>query len=273
MKNKPRKQSFADKPKKNAKNQKNASFQQLPDDEVWLWGIHAVSAALKNSQRKKIRCFFSRNGAQKLGLDPDNLPHYATLADPKEIDRLIPNDAVHQGALLHSRELDGEDFETILINGEGPIVILDQVTDPQNVGAVYRSCAAFGAKAVIVQTRNSPALSGALAKAAVGAIDIIPEVAVVNLSRSIKALADAGWWVVGMDGNTDIEISDAFDTPAPLAIVMGAEGTGIRQLVAKGCNQLAKIPILPAMESLNVASAASIALYEASKQRTKLAKK
>lgn len=239
------------------------SYQQLPEGEVWIWGIHAVASALKNSSRKKIRAFFSRNGAQKLGLDSEHLPHYAKLVEPKDIDKLIPADAVHQGVALHTTELDGEEFEEILANGEGPIVILDQVTDPQNVGAVFRSCAAFGAKAVIMQTRNSPTLGGALAKAAVGAVDIVPEVPVVNLSRAVKALTDAGWWVVGMDGNTETEIFEAFDTPLPLAIVMGAEGSGIRPLIAKGCSQLAKIDISSQMESLNVSSATSIALYEA----------
>ncbi|ACT59790.1 TrmH family RNA methyltransferase [Hirschia baltica] len=266
MKNKPRKQSFADNTKKNYKNQKKPTYQQLPEGEVWIWGVHAVASALKNNSRKKIRAFFTRNGAQKLGLDAEHLPHYAQLADPKDIDKLVPPDSVHQGVVLHARELDGVDFEDVLANGEGPIVILDQVTDPQNVGAVFRSCAAFGAKAVIMQTRNSPNLGGALAKAAVGAIDIIPEVAVVNISRAVTALSDAGWWVVGMDGNTEIDIAQAFDTPAPLAIVMGAEGSGIRPLIAKGCSQLAKISISPQMESLNVSSAASIALYEANRQ-------
>lgn len=266
MKNKPRNWSNADNSKKFEKKQKNTTYQQLPEGEVWIWGVHAVSSALQNNSRKKIRAFFSRNGAQKLGLDPEQLPHFAQLADPKDIDKILPPDSVHQGVALHARELDGEDFETILINGEGPIVILDQVTDPQNVGAIFRSCAAFGAKAVIMQTRNSPTLGGALTKAAVGAVDVIPEVAVVNLSRAVNALTNAGWWVVGMDGNTDVEIEQAFDTPAPLAIVMGAEGSGIRQLVAKGCSQLAKIPIQAQMESLNVSNAASIALYEAQRR-------
>ncbi|WP_018995945.1 23S rRNA (guanosine(2251)-2'-O)-methyltransferase RlmB [Hirschia maritima] len=269
MKNKPRKQSFADKPKKNYKNQKKSTYQQLPEGEVWIWGVHAVSSALKNSERKNLRAFLSRNGAQKLGLNADSLPHFAQLSDPKDIDRLLPPDSVHQGVALHTTELNGAEFEDVLANGEGPIVILDQVTDPQNVGAVFRSAAAFDAKAVVMQTRNSPKLGGALAKAAVGAIDTIPEVAVVNLSRAVTALADAGWWVVGMDGNTDVDISEAFDTPAPLAIVMGAEGSGIRPLIAKACSQLAKIPISQKMESLNVSSAASIALYEASRQLLK----
>ncbi|MFC7290038.1 23S rRNA (guanosine(2251)-2'-O)-methyltransferase RlmB [Hirschia litorea] len=267
MKNKPRNWSNADNSKKFEKKQKNSTYQHLPEGEVWIWGVHAVSSALKNSSRKKIRALLSRNGAQKLGLDPDHLPHYAQLADPKDLDKFLPPDSVHQGVALHARELEGQDFESILAQGEGPIIILDQVTDPQNVGAIFRSAAAFDAKAVIMQTRNSPKLGGALAKAAVGAVDIIPEVAVVNLSRAVNALTDAGWWVVGMDGNTDTDIAQAFNTTAPLAIVMGAEGSGIRQLVAKACSQLAKIPIQASMESLNVSNATSIALYEAQRQK------
>lgn len=265
MKNKPRNKSFTDKTKKVTKKAKPSSFQSLPDGEVWIWGLHAAAAALKNSDRKIIRAFFSRNAAQKIGLNPDDLPHFAKLCDPKDLDLVLPPNSVHQGVALHARELSGVSLEDVIENAQGPVLILDQVTDPQNVGAIFRSAAAFGAKAVILQTRNAPPLSGALAKASVGAIDMVPEVSVVNISRAIEAFVDAGWWVVGMAGDTDTTIDIAFDTPAPLAIVMGAEGDGLRPLVMKHCSQLAKIPIEPQMESLNVASATAIALYEAQK--------
>ena len=145
-------------------------------------------------------------------------------------------------------------------------MILDQVTDPQNVGAIFRSAAAFGIGGVVMQTRNAPALGGALAKAATGAIEIVDEIRAVNLSRAIDALTDAGWKVIGLDGSAEQTLDEAFAGNEPLAIVMGAEGEGLRQGVAKACSGLARIPIGVQMESLNVSNAAAIAFYEASKR-------
>jgi 23S rRNA (guanosine2251-2'-O)-methyltransferase len=173
---------------------------------------------------------------------------------------------VHQGLAVRCTPLDGLDISEAAVLSEKPLVILDQLTDPQNVGAVFRSAAAFGVGGVIMQTRNAPALGGALAKAAAGAIERVEEIRVVNLSRAIDALRDAGWRVIGLDGSAEQTLGEAFAGDEPLAIVLGAEGAGIRPGVAKACSGLARIPIGEAMESLNVSNAAAIAFYEAARR-------
>jgi 23S rRNA (guanosine2251-2'-O)-methyltransferase len=144
------------------------------------------------------------------------------------------------------------------------IVMLDQITDPQNVGAVFRSALAFGAKGIVVQDRHSPALAGALAKAAAGATERLPCVRATNLSRALERLGDLGWRAVGMDGSAEMTLDAALDA-RPTVIVMGSEGDGIRRLVAEHCEVLAKIPMPGGFESLNVSNAAAIALYEATR--------
>lgn len=268
MKNQPRNRPDAAKTRKSAPGQKNSNFQPLPEDEVWIWGTHAADAALKNPLRTIKQALVSRNAAQKLGLNPDALPAFARLEEPRNLDHVLPAGAVHQGVALRAAQLDGVSIEEIADACEGPVIILDQVTDPQNVGAIFRSAAAFGAKAVVMQTRKSPPLMGALAKAAAGAVDIVPEVRAVNIARAIDALTDAGWTVIGMAGETDTPIEAAFKHAGPVAIVMGAEGSGLRPAVAKACTGLARIPIHADMESLNVSNAAAISLYEATRTRT-----
>jgi 23S rRNA (guanosine2251-2'-O)-methyltransferase len=146
-----------------------------------------------------------------------------------------------------------------------PVLVLDQITDPQNIGALFRSAAAFGARAVIVQDRRTPPLSCALAKAAAGAIEKIPCVEVVNIARAIEALQELGYFCAGLAGDANTEIGSL--PVAPLALVMGAEGDGLRRLVAEKCDQLFRIPIQSDMESLNVSTAAAISLYEAQRSR------
>ena len=265
MKNQPRNRSDAARRRKSVTRQKNNDFQPLPEGQVWLWGVHAGQAAVENAQRRILSGYVTRNAAIKIDLDPDNLPERFSLCDPAEIDQRLPSGAVHQGVALIATELPGEDLGDIAARGEGPVVILDQVTDPQNVGAIMRSAAAFGVKAVIMQTRKSPPLMGALAKAAAGAVETIPDIRVVNIARAIDTLRGANWHVVGLAGETETELKSAFDTSAPLAIVLGAEGPGLRPAVAKACDELARIPIHSQMESLNVSNAAAIAFYEAAK--------
>jgi len=240
---------------------REASFEE--HGEVWIWGIHAAAAALANPMRRISKGYVSPNAAERAGLDARSLPKFMELMEPKDIDMRLPPGAVHQGLAVRCKPLDGPDIADVAMQPEKPLVILDQVTDPQNVGAIFRSAAAFGIGGVVMQTRNAPALGGALAKAATGAIEIVDEIRAVNLSRAIDALTDAGWKVIGLDGTAEQTLDEAFAGPEPLAIVMGAEGEGLRQGVAKACSGLARIPIGSQMESLNVSNAAAIAFYEA----------
>jgi 23S rRNA (guanosine2251-2'-O)-methyltransferase len=243
---------------------RDAAFQE--NGEVWIWGLHAAGAALANRRRKISKALVSRNAAYRAGLDPEALPKFAELLEPKEIDQRLPPGAVHQGLAVRCAPLDGPDIGDAAIRPERPLVILDQLTDPQNVGAVFRSAAAFGIAGVVMQTRNAPLLGGALAKAAAGAIERVDEIRAVNISRAIDALVDAGWRVIGLDGSAEQTLDQAFAGPEPLAIVLGAEGAGIRPGVAKACTGLARIPIGAGMESLNVSNAAAIAFYEAARR-------
>jgi 23S rRNA (guanosine2251-2'-O)-methyltransferase len=147
------------------------------------------------------------------------------------------------------------------------VLILDGVTDPQNVGAAFRSAAAFGARAVVLQDRKSPPLTGVLAKAAAGAIELVPHVRVVNLGRAVEHLRNLGYATVGLEGEADLTLAEALTAKRPAALVLGAEGKGLRPGVADACELRARIPIAAAMESLNVAAAAAIALYEAARAR------
>jgi 23S rRNA (guanosine2251-2'-O)-methyltransferase len=243
---------------------RDAAFEE--NGEVWIWGLHAAGAVLANPKRRISKAYVSRNAAHRAGLDADALPAFAELLEPREIDERLPAGAVHQGLAVRCKPLDGLDISEAVALPDKPLVVLDQVTDPQNVGAVFRSAAAFGVGGVVMQTRNAPLLGGALAKASAGAIERVEEIRAVNLSRAIDTLRAAGWRVIGLDGAAEQTIGEAFAGDEPLAIVLGAEGGGIRPGVAKACTGLARIPIGAAMESLNVSNAAAIAFYEAAKR-------
>jgi 23S rRNA (guanosine2251-2'-O)-methyltransferase len=243
---------------------RDAAFQD--GDNVWIWGIHAAGAALANPRRKIKEAVLTRNAAIRVGLDPDALPPQARVTDPKDIDQRLPPGAVHQGAAVKTAPLDPVDINDFVVLPDKPLVILDQVTDPQNVGAIFRSAAAFGFGGVVMQTRNAPALGGALAKAAAGAIESVDEIRAVNISRAIDALRDAGWRVVGLEGSAELTLGEAVACPEPVAVVMGAEGAGLRPGVAKACSHLARIAIASEMESLNVSNAAAIAFYEVARR-------
>jgi 23S rRNA (guanosine2251-2'-O)-methyltransferase len=188
------------------------------------------------------------------------------IVESQEIIKRLPSNAVHQGVALQIPPLEPLTLEEMATPAKGVILMLDQITDPQNVGALFRSAAAFGARGIVLQDRNAPALTGTLAKAAAGAVDKIPHATAVNLSRALERLADLGWRAIGMDGTADATLADAMDG-TPTVIVLGSEGEGIRRLVAEHCDLLAKIPMPGGFESLNVSAAGAIALYEASKPR------
>jgi 23S rRNA (guanosine2251-2'-O)-methyltransferase len=188
------------------------------------------------------------------------------IADNARISQSLPPGAVHQGAALKGPPPASAALADFAALPGAVLLMLDQVTDPQNVGAILRSAAAFGAAGVILQDRHAPRLDGALAKAAAGAVDALAVARVVNLSRALEELEELGWRAVGLDGAGERPLSAALDG-APTVLVLGSEGDGLRRLVAEHCDEIAKIPMPGGFESLNVSAAAAVALYEASKAR------
>lgn len=228
--------------------------------QVRLWGRHAVEAALKNPTRQHRKLWATRDGIASLdGELPADFP--VEYADTPDLDRLVARDAPHQGLVLECAPLEDLHLDEVLDAENGqPILVLDQVTDPHNVGALLRSAAAFGAAALVTQDRHAPPESGVVAKSASGALELVPWVRVVNLARALEQMAEAGYWRIGLAGEADAVLADALPA-GPVALVLGAEGEGMRHNIAEHCDALARLPIAPAMESLNVSNAGAIALY------------
>jgi 23S rRNA (guanosine2251-2'-O)-methyltransferase len=237
----------------------------------WVWGWHAVEAALSNPRRAPPRRLLaSEDRARQLN---ERFGRLAALevAEPAQFTKALPAGAVHQGVALKIDPPEPFSIDELAEDTGGALVMLDQLTDPQNVGAIFRSAAAFGARGIILQDRNAPALAGALAKAAVGAVDILPHARVTNLSRALERLADLGWRAVGLDGAAQETLEAVLDE-RPTVLVLGSEGEGLRRLVSEHCDALARIPMPGGFESLNVSAAAAVALYELSRPRGKPAK-
>ena len=235
----------------------------------WLWGAHAVEAALANPLRELLRVVATPERARAaeaaLRRRPGDAPVRIEAADAGEVARLLPPGAVHGGVAALAAELPDPGLEALLEPARGVLMVLDQVTDPQNVGAVLRSAAAFGARGVVLQDRHSPALFGALAKAAAGAVDRLPVARVVNLSRALERMGEAGWRTVGLAGEAATLLTEAAGEGEATALVLGSEGEGLRRLVAEHCDVLAAIPMPGGFESLNVSAAAAVAMYEATR--------
>jgi len=227
---------------------------------VRLWGRHAVEAALRNPQRVYRKLWATQDGVASLDGDlPADFP--LEYAGPDDLARLVTRDAPHQGLVLECEPLDDLHLADVIeAASTRPLVVLDQVTDPHNVGAIMRSAAAFDAAAIVTQDRHAPPEGGVLAKAASGALEALPWVRVVNLARALDELAEAGYWRIGLDGSAEADFAAALPT-GPVAIVLGAEGEGMRPNIATHCDALARLPIGTAIESLNVSNAAAIALY------------
>ena len=225
-----------------------------------FWGRHAVAAALANPDRQIHRIWITREAAAQYDI-PSAIP--VTYADGADLGRLVPRDAPHQGIVAEVERLDDLLLADLLDQaGDGrPLLVLDQVTDPHNVGAILRSAAAFGALGIVTQDRHAPPESGALAKAASGALETVPWVRVVNLARALDDIAAAGFWRIGLTGEADQTLAEALG-PARVALVLGAEGEGMRQNTEAHCDALARLPIT-GIESLNVSNAAAVALYAA----------
>ena len=227
-----------------------------------FWGKHAAAAALDNPDRRVLKAWATHEAAALMNF-PKELP--VTLADVADLGRLVPGDAPHQGVVIEVEPLEELWLADLLAEaGErSALLVLDQVTDPHNVGAILRSAAAFGALGIVTQDRHSPPESGALAKAASGTLERVPWVRVVNLARALEEIAEAGFWRIGLAGDAETELKDALGPPR-VALVLGAEGPGLRFNTREHCDALARLPISDAVESLNVSNAAAVALYAAS---------
>ena len=236
------------------------------NQQLIIYGRHAVLSALQNPKRKIQKLLITSENRTEIEKLAPKIPF--SVIDKKEFAKLLPADAVHQGFALYCNRLESYDITDLLALAEDKkrchILILDQVTDPQNIGAIIRSCAAFGTLGLIMQDKNSPLESGAMDKAAAGTTEIVPIARVTNLNRAIETLKENGFWVIGMDGYADTTI-DKINKDGKIAIVMGSEGKGMRRLVQENCDSSVKLPISPRVESLNVSTAAAITLYELSK--------
>jgi 23S rRNA (guanosine2251-2'-O)-methyltransferase len=239
--------------------------------ESWLYGRHPVFAALENPDRRIERLLATTEVAKSF---PTNLP--ATTANlrveivsRRDLDELLPEGAVHQGCALLAHPSHTLTLEDILdtAGADAVVVLLDQVSDPHNVGAVLRSAAVFGASAVIAPARGAPPATGVLAKAASGALEQIPLLGVANLARAMETLKQHNFWCIGLDGGGDAPLTSAL-FEGRVALVLGAEGQGLRRLTRKNCDVLATIPSAGPFATLNVSNAAAIALYEVARRRT-----
>ncbi|HCU58881.1 MAG TPA: 23S rRNA (guanosine(2251)-2'-O)-methyltransferase RlmB [Alphaproteobacteria bacterium] len=236
-------------------------------NQIVLYGRHAVFSALKNPKRKVLKILVAPENEAEFKREFQNLPYQ--IASKKEIEKLAGQNAVHQGYVLLTYPLEQMFLEDLIEKTADKqrchVLILDQVTDPQNIGAIIRSAAAFGTTAIIVQDKNAPLESGAMAKASAGTLEFMPIVRVTNLSRAIEALKKAGFWIVGMDGYAKQKLEDV-DKNAKLAVVMGSEGSGMRRLIEESCDIKVRLAMDERVESLNVSVAAGIVLYELNKK-------
>ena len=233
---------------------------QAPASRPRFYGRHAVLAALANPERTVRKIWGTREALAALDIPPV-IP--ITYADAADLGRLVPGDAPHQGLVAEVDPLEDIWLGDLLQQGQGdqrPLVVLDQVTDPHNVGAVLRSAAAFDALGIVTQDRHAPPESGALARAASGTLETVPWVRVVNLARALEEIAEAGYWRIGLTGHAKGTLAEVMGE-GRIALVLGAEGEGMRQNTEAHCDELARLPISPKVESLNVSNAAAVALY------------
>ncbi len=228
---------------------------------LWLWGIHACKAALENSKRRCFRLLMTESIAKDLKLSKENLSYKVEILDVASLSRLLPEGVVHQGIAMEVAPLSETPLYELRKVDAGVLVVLDQVTDPHNVGAILRTARALGALGVVMTERNAPPLNGVLAKAASGALDKLPLWQVTNLSRTLDELKKEGFWTVGLDEKASLSLSQS-DLPEKIALIMGAEGEGLRRLTQEKCDFLVKLPTDPTFPTLNVSVAAALALYE-----------
>jgi 23S rRNA (guanosine2251-2'-O)-methyltransferase len=225
-----------------------------------LYGWHTVQAALTNPNRRIRALYATENAAKRLAAEFPHLKTPPQIVRPDEIARRLSPDAVHNGLLAEAELLDAPDIDAL--PAEGIVLVLDQITDPHNVGAILRSAAAFGVAALVTTARHSPEATGVLAKSASGALEYVPVVTVQNLARGLAALREHGFLLVGLDSEGENDLAQTA-LRAPLALVLGAEGKGLRQLTRETCDHTARLDLPGAIKSLNVSNAAALALYVA----------
>lgn len=246
---------------------KERNRREASRETVWLFGLHAVRDALQNPRREKLRLVLTKNAADKLadaiaagGLEPE-------IVDPRKFDVPIDENSVHQGAALEARPLDWGSLADVAIGGTGAplVVLLDRVTDPHNVGAVLRSAEVFGARAVIAPRHHSAPETGALAKTASGALERQPYLRVTNLADAMEELRGMGFVLLGLDSDATETLAEgmALAGNRPIALVLGAEGPGLREKTRETCDRLVRVPAAGVFGSLNVSNAAAVALYAA----------
>ena len=250
---------------------KERAKRSAANETLWLFGLHAVRDALLNPKRQKLRLLVTKNAADKLtdaitaaGIEPE-------MEDPRKFSAPLAPESVHQGAALEVKALDWGHFDDVCAAGAGApvVVLLDRVTDPHNVGAILRSAEVFGARAVIAPRHHSAPETGALAKTASGALERQPYLRVTNLSESMLALKRMGFTLLGLDGEADLTLSAAIEANGdrPVALVLGAEGPGLREKTRQTCDHLVRIPFGGQFGSLNVSNAAAVSLYAATVAR------
>jgi 23S rRNA (guanosine2251-2'-O)-methyltransferase len=230
---------------------------RTPSDVSLIYGFHAVREALRSTHRVCLRLMVTQAAAEKLATDIAAKGVPADVVEMDEIAARLPHDSVHQGALLEARPLEPIDIEDLPENGF--VLVLDQITDPHNVGAILRTAAAFGVDAIVTTERHSPALGGVLAKSASGALEHVPMVIVTNLARALEKLGDMNFQRIGLDSEGPDSL-EAASLSRPLALVLGAEGKGLRRLSRENCDLLARIDMPGPIKSLNVSNACAVAL-------------
>jgi 23S rRNA (guanosine2251-2'-O)-methyltransferase len=236
---------------------------KVPEDVERLYGVHTVVEALKNPKRKFVQLIASKNAADRIAAEIAAAGLVPEIALPRDIDRVVGPEAVHQGLLLDCEPLRQPRLDQI--PRRGIVVMLDQVTDPHNVGAIMRSCAAFAVTALVATARHSPEASGVLFKAASGAYEHVPFPKVTNLARAMEELRGYGFRLLGLDSEAEKDIGEA-SPERPVALVLGAEGKGLRQLTRQTCDEVVRLDMPGEIASLNVSNAAAIALYALSRR-------
>jgi 23S rRNA (guanosine2251-2'-O)-methyltransferase len=259
-----------DRPRQRPQDRDRGSPTDHRADGLTIFGIHAVEAALANANRRITKLYLTDNAERRLAeaLSKRRIAHERVL--PRELDRRLGPDTVHQGALIEAAALPEPTLAELVEASAGrPLIVLDQVTDPHNVGAILRSGAAFGAGGLVMTRRHSPPLDGALAKSASGALEHVRIALAQNLARALAELKELACVVIGLDDTAPDRIEE-LSWPERSALVLGAEGKGLRQLTRESCDRLARIATDGAMPSLNVSNAAAVALHLAAMQRLRL---